>query len=157
MSRRSSKPARKATTKIGRPTKFDPEYVEQAYKLALLGATDKQLADFWGVSEKTINTWKRTYPDFLQSLKAGKLQADATISEALFHRAKGYSHPAIKILVADGVVQQVPYTEHYPPDATSLIFWLKNRQPGMWRDKVEHTGEGGGPIVVEVVKFGDTP
>ena len=25
----------------------------------------------------------------------------------------------------------------YPPDPTSMIFWLKNRQPLVWRDKKE--------------------
>src|SRR6266851_9356038 len=29
------------------------------------------------------------------------------------------------------------YTEHDPPDTTVLVFWLKNRQRGRWRDKVE--------------------
>lgn len=33
----------------GRPTLFKPEYIEQAKKLALLGATDKELADFFEV------------------------------------------------------------------------------------------------------------
>ena len=28
-------------------------------------------------------------------------------------------------------------TKHYPPDPTAAIFWLKNRQPDTWRDKVE--------------------
>jgi hypothetical protein len=36
--------------KVGRPSKFDPEYVEQARKLALLGATDAEMADFWAAS-----------------------------------------------------------------------------------------------------------
>jgi len=27
--------------------------------------------------------------------------------------------------------------KQYPPDPTSAIFWLKNRQPKIWRDKQE--------------------
>jgi hypothetical protein len=27
-----------------------------------------------------------------------------------------------------------PYIEHVPPDVTAGIFWLKNRDPGHWRD-----------------------
>lgn len=34
----------------GRPTLFRPEYVEQARKLALLGATDREVADFFDTS-----------------------------------------------------------------------------------------------------------
>lgn len=124
----------------GRPTKFDPEYVEQAYKLALLGATDKQIADFFDVTEKTLNNWKHEYPDFLQSLKAGKLSADGKVASSLFHRANGYSHPAVKIhWDKDGTEYRADFTERYPPDTTAAIFWLKNRQPALWRDKTENT------------------
>ena len=38
----------------GRPSSFKTEYIEQAYKLCLLGATDKQMCDFFGVNEKTF-------------------------------------------------------------------------------------------------------
>ena len=42
----------------GRPTKYKDEYCEQAYKLCLLGATDKEMADFFQVSLSTLNLWK---------------------------------------------------------------------------------------------------
>ena len=121
----------------GRPTKFTEAHVEQAYKLALLGATDKQMADVWDVTETTVNNWKNAHPEFLVSLKAGKTTADVTVAESLLNRAKGYSHPAVKIFLHEGKPVEVPYTEHYPPDPTSMIFWLKNRQPTLWRDKAE--------------------
>ena len=38
----------------GRPTKFKPEYVEQAHKLAVRGWTDAELADFFKVATSTI-------------------------------------------------------------------------------------------------------
>lgn len=121
--------------KRGRPSKYKEEFTEQARKLCLLGATDAELAEFFDVSEATLNTWKKEHPDFLESLKDGKLLADATIADSLYQRAKGYSHKAVKIMVVAGVVEQVEYIEHYPPDPTSMIFWLKNRQPKRWRDK----------------------
>lgn len=122
---------------LGRPTKFDPEYVEQAYKLALLGATDEDMADFWGVSVPTLHAWRKAHPEFLKSTRAGKMAADAEIAESLHHRAKGYSHPAVKIMSVNGEVRQVDYTEHYPPDTAAASLWLRNRQPALWRDKIE--------------------
>jgi hypothetical protein len=37
----------------------------------------------------------------------------------------------------DGVVTQVKYRQHVPPDTTACIFWLKNRRPDLWRDRHE--------------------
>lgn len=137
----------------GRPTKYKPEYPEQAYKLCLLGATDAELADFFQVNEDTINEWKKVHPKFSESLKAGKDRADAIVADKLYHRACGYEHPEVKVFLYGGEPVIVPITKHYPPDATSAIFWLKNRQPRHWRDvnKLEHSGAGGGPIKTENV------
>lgn len=130
---------------VGRPTSYKPEYCEQAYKLCLLGADDKRIADFFDVAESTLNNWKIEYPEFMESLKAGKEGADAAIAASLYHRAKGYSHEAVKIFNDQGRPLEVPYTEHYPPDTTAAIFWLKNRQPKQWRDKqeVDHQSSDG--------------
>lgn len=138
----------------GRPSAYRPEFDDQTTKLCRLGATDKQIADFFGVSEQTLNAWKKAHPSFLESLKAGKELADAEVADRLFKRATGYQHQAVKI-VADaktGAEHQVPYTEHYPPDTTACIFWLKNRRPDLWRDRVEQqlTGDAANPVVKRI-------
>jgi len=127
----------------GRPSKYKPEYEELAYKYCLLGAIDDELAKFFEVDVATINRWKIDYPVFCESLKNGREIADAEVSKKLYHRARGYSHPEDKIFLHEGEPVIVPTIKHYPPDATSMIFWLKNRQRGKWRDKTEHelTGE----------------
>lgn len=120
----------------GRPTLFKNEYIEQAYKLCLLGATDKDMADFLGVCEATINNWKINEPLFLESIKRGKEMADAEIAQKLYHRAKGYECPDIITASNQGIITDIKQvTKHYPPDTTAAIFWLKNRQPAKWRDK----------------------
>lgn len=141
---------------VGRPSKYKPEYADQAMKFCLLGATDKQLAEFFEVDEATINRWKNSHSEFCASVKKGKDEADAVVAESLFNRAKGYSHAEDKIFCTNGEVTVVPTTKHYPPDATSAIFWLKNRQKSNWRDRHEVTGEDGGPLQVQVMKFAST-
>jgi len=128
----------------GRPTDYREDYPEKAYKLCLLGATDKQLADFFEVSEQTINAWKKAHPAFFESLKRGKDEADANVANSLYRRALGYSHDAVKIVANANTKEEhiVPYTEHYPPDTTACIFWLKNRQKSNWRDKTEQEHSG---------------
>lgn len=141
--------AKQPARKPGRPSKYRDEFVEQARKLCLLGAKDKELASFFEVSEQTLNTWKTEHPAFLESLKAGKELADATIADSLYQRAKGYSHPEDDIRVVGGAIVITPTIKHYPPDSTALIFWLKNRRPDLWRDKREP--EEGGQSLVKAV------
>lgn len=131
----------KGKAKDGRPSKYKPEFSKQAYKLCLLGATDKGLANFFEVTESTLNLWKQQHPEFSESLKAGKEEADAVVASSLFHRATGYSHPDVDIKIFKGKIIKTPLTKHYPPDSTAAIFWLKNRNPKQWRDKqeIEHS------------------
>lgn len=138
---------------MARPSKYNLDYPKQALKLCRLGATDKELADFFGVAESTLNKWKDDHPEFSESLKEGKALADAEVADKLFKRATGYEHAAVKIVANANTGQEhiVNYTERYPPDTTAAIFWLKNRRPDLWRDRVtqEHTGANGGPIQTE--------
>lgn len=119
----------------GRPTKYKSGYNQQAEKLCKLGATDKELANFFEVNEDTINQWKKTHPEFSESLKKGKQIADAEVADKLFKRATGYEHPDIDIKVINNKIVKTKLTKHYPPDTVAGIFWLKNRQKGKWRDK----------------------
>jgi len=121
----------------GRPTKYKAEYVEQVKKLCELGATDMQIADFFQVDLATINRWKLKHPEFCASLKLGKEIPDSLVVRSLFQRAMGYSHEEDDIRVIEGQVVITPTIKHYPPDSTSLIFWLKNRNKEDWRDKQE--------------------
>jgi len=119
--------------KKGHPTDYKPEYDNQAFRLCLLGATDKDLADFFNVTETTINNWKIAHSNFFESIKKGKTEADIQIAESLHKRAKGYEITET-VITKDGAID---VEKHYPPDPTSIIFWLKNRQPKHWRDKQE--------------------
>lgn len=134
-----NKPAtkKKVKNKGGRPPAFKQEYVDQVYKLCLLGATDKELGDFFLVKEQTINNWKKKYPEFFESLKKGKMMADADVAKSLFERAKGYEHESVHISNYQGEITKTTLTKHYPPDTGAAMAWLKNRQPEKWRDKVE--------------------
>src|SRR5690606_21525869 len=92
MTKKAPKPDKntdKPKRKVGRPSLYRPEYAEQARKLCLLGATDKQLADFFNVTEQTINGWKIDFPEFFESLRAGKMKADAEVASKLYDRAIG--------------------------------------------------------------------
>jgi hypothetical protein len=138
----------------GQPTLFRDEYIEQAYKLTLLGATDKELANFFDVCEATITNWKQNLPEFLASIKSGKEKADANVAERLYQRAMGYEHPETKVFCQEGEIIEHEVIKHYPPEVAAIAFWLKNRQSKMWRDSHDFTS-GGEKIVPQVVSFID--
>lgn len=138
----------------GRPSKYRPEFAQQAKKLCELGATDAQLADFFEVSVSTINLWKINFPEFSESISVPKEIADARVEQSLYRRAMGYEHDEVDIRVVNGEIVATPLRKYYPPDSTAMIFWLKNRKPEQWRETkaVELTGENGGPVKVETIK-----
>jgi len=127
------------TDKQGRPTKYKPEYDEQAAKLCQLGATDKQLAGFFKVSESTLNLWKLEHPSFSESLKLGKSVPDENVKRSLYDRAMGYTCLETKLNVVNGEIVETVVEKHYPPDPTSMIFYLKNRCRDEFTDKVENS------------------
>lgn len=141
----------------GGPCKLTPEMIKQTYKLALLGSTEKQIADFFEISTGTIDYWKQQKPQFKEALRKGRLIADANISHALYQVGMGYSHPDNVILTNriteyddDGKPLRsyteplvVPTIKHYPPNPYAINKWLSCRQRGTWADvtKLEVSGQ----------------
>lgn len=125
-------------SKVGRPSSFKPEFVEQAKKLCALGATDVEMADFFDVAVSTFYKWKNEFPQFSEALKAGKEFADERVERSLYHKAIGYTFDSEKVFQYQGEIVRAPVREHVPPDTTAAIFWLKNRRPDEWRDVHKH-------------------
>ncbi len=128
---------------MARPSSYKKEYASQSIHLTKLGAIDKDLASFFGVTVTTINTWKEKHPEFLASIKTGKADADNAVKQSLYKRSIGYSHPEDKIFNNNGEPLIVKSTKHYPPDATSCIFWLTNRDPDNWKRNIEPNQDTG--------------
>lgn len=80
------------------------------------GLKDEQIAHNCGITAKTLYEWKNRYSDICDALKKGKEIVDYEVENALLKRAK-------------------------QGDVTAQIFWLKNRRPEKWRDKVQFTDE----------------
>lgn len=80
------------------------------------GLKDEQIAHNMGIRRTTLYDWKNKYPDINDALKKGKEIVDYEVENALLKRAK-------------------------QGDVTAQIFWLKNRRPDKWRDKVQFTDE----------------
>lgn len=136
---------------MGRPTKYEGEKtIKYAVKLANLGATNDQIADFLEVNVDTLYEWGEKHPEFSESLKRAKeIHDDQLVEKSLLKRATGYIR-TIERLDKDGCA--VACQEELPPDPTSMIFWLKNRQPQKWRDRQELEHSGNLSVIVNVNK-----
>lgn len=122
---------------MARKSLWKPEYVDQAKNLCLLGATDPDIASFFEVSLTTFSNWKRKLPELREALKSGKMAADARVAKSLYQKAVGYTQQEVDIRVIGGKLTQTVFTKKYPPDTTAQIFWLKNRQPELWKERRE--------------------
>src|SRR6478609_4923976 len=112
----------------GRPTLFKPAFVGQARKLAALGATDQEMADFFEIDVRTLHRWKHDHEEFCHSLKTGKEVADERVERSLYQKAIGYEQDEVKIFMPGGAKEPVyaPFKAKIAPDVIAAIFWLKN-------------------------------
>lgn len=146
----------------GAPTLYLESYNNQAYKLALLGCTDNEISEFFDISASTLNNWKIEFPKFLESIKDGKVKADAEVATKLYDKAIGaewVEEQAFKIKQGKDfeVIEIVKVKRTAPPDTGAASLWLRNRRakPNKtqadslgWNEKFinELSGKDGQPI-----------
>lgn len=128
--------------------------------LARHGYDDAQICEAMGIAVSTLHEWKKKYKEFSEALKQDKSFTDSLVEDSLYQRAIGYEYDEIitdesKDKAGKKVTKTRTIKKTALPDVTAQIFWLKNRQRELWRDKIqhEHTGENGGPVQVDVSGF----
>ena len=100
--------------------------------MARSGLTDKQIAFQFGVSQRTVNRWKKDHPQFRKALKYGKDYIDAMAEDSLLKRVRGFSYITKEIKETPRGATTI-IKEHYViPDTVAIMNWLKNRVEG-WR------------------------
>ena len=98
------------------------------------GLTDEQIAKNMGIAPSTLYEWKKKSKEFSESLKKGKEVVDFEVENALLKRALGYEYE--EETYENGILTK-KVEKHVAPDTTAQIFWLKNRKPNTWKDKIE--------------------
>lgn len=108
------------------------------------GLTDEQIASNMNIHVSTLYSYQNKYSEISESLKKGKEVVDYEVENALLKRAMGYEYvettretkwnPSTEQFE---LVESKKVTKHVIPDTTAQIYWLKNRKPKQWRDKVD--------------------
>ena len=125
----------------GRPSLYQPDYAEQARKLCRLGATDSDVADFFGIGTTTFYRWRKDHPDFAAAVAEGKDVCDKQVEQALHRRAVGFEYEAIRVFIPAGAKDAVlvRYPVQVLPDVRAAQHWLRFRRPKEWSDRREKT------------------
>ncbi len=117
----------------GAKTRYMKDYDEQAEMLCKLGLIDRELGEFFGVTEQTINNWKKDHPTFRQALMRGKVIADAKVASRMFDRAVGCKVLEEKAFMYEGKIPKTKVEKELPPDTQAGRLWLHNRQKEHWK------------------------
>lgn len=129
---------------MGRPTKFKPEMIGKIKVLIEHGFTEQEIADQLDISRESLDTYKNSNKLLFDTIKSAKDIADDAVETSLWKRASGMRLKK-QVLSKSGEIVEVE--EEIPPDATSMIFWLKNRRRDQWRDRHDVAVEGSADIV----------
>ena len=108
------------------------------------GLSMEQIAHNMGVGVSTLREWQNKHSAILEAIKKGKKPADLEVENALFKSACGYEVEETteelrfnKKTHSYEMVVTKRVRKHVPPSNTAQIFWLKNRMPDKWRDRIE--------------------
>lgn len=106
------------------------------------GLTLEDIAHNLGIARTTFVKYIKEHEELKIAVNTGREVADIRVENALYRKAVGYFSKEQKVVTLrqpDGSqeTEVVEFDKWNEPDTTAMIFWLKNRQPGKWRDKVE--------------------
>jgi hypothetical protein len=121
------------------PFKPNSSHYKAIRKLALLGATLAQIADFFEITESQLSTALANDERLRLAKQSGGIVADAAVAQSMYRRALGYNINEEKAFSYMGDVEVVTVVKHIPADVNAAKFWLKNRQREDWREAPEPT------------------
>ena len=106
---------------VGRPSKYDPAFVERVIEFMDEGYSLTAFAGEIGVARSTINEWMGVHDDFSEAVKIGKAK-----------RGRFWEGRLVEMSKIGGEKGAV----------TAAIFGAKNADPEEWRDRqeVQHSG-----------------
>jgi len=115
--------------------------------------TDAELAARIGITRSTLALWKKTNSDISDAVTRGRsdVRACAEVESTLLKRALGYTEtirkpmkvkrvqygPDGKRISEEEEIVQAEEEVHVPADVGAIKFFLTNRAPERWQNKVE--------------------
>ena len=119
-----------------------PENLVRIQGLARDGLNQREIAESLDIHKDTFHRWAVKHPELRKVLDEGRDTIDRRVENALYQRALGYEVEETKTIIeilTNGKQRKTleKVKRHIPPDTASMIFFLKNRKPKVWRDRHE--------------------
>ena len=130
---------------------FNQEIKDRIIELLEKGCTDRDIYKSLKVSHTTYYKWTQSDIAFLETIKQVKRPLNIEVEASLFKSANGYKYKEVtKELnpVTGKMIKTKEVTRDVPPNPTSMIFWLKNKDHENWKDKREVEIPGGINLIV---------
>lgn len=126
---------------MGRPSKYDTEvkpYLEEIRKAVAAGATDKEIAQAFGIAESTIYKYKKEKKEFSDAFARGRAKVVFEIKGALLKKALGFEYEEEKRVGrkdknGENIVLVEKYKRYCVPSETAANMLLRNYDEN-WRD-----------------------
>lgn len=121
--------------KVGRPTKYKPEYCEMVIEHMSEGFSVESFAALVDTHKQTIYNWMQEHPEFLDAIKIGYDKS------RLWWEIQG--------------MNGLWSTKAGSFNSSNYIFQMKNRFREEWRDKQEHdhsSSDGSMQPVINIIK-----
>lgn len=120
---------------------------ERAKELCAEGATQKEVAEYFGIAKSTLQQWSHRIPELKNALKLGNDLAMDRLERTAYEMATGYTlmtKQIIKLKDERGreMIEEREVEVMIPPNSDMLKWLLKNRRPDDWKDKTETVHSG---------------
>lgn len=111
------------------------------------GLTDQEIAKKIGINKDTFYNWCKKYPDFSDTIKAGRKPINIIVEDTFFEeKLKSRTvkettkektiHRDTKGNIT-GSTEHIKETERFiPADTTAMLFYMKCRMPDRYNDKI---------------------
>nr|WP_315022915.1 hypothetical protein [uncultured Aminipila sp.] len=125
-------------------TRVKPRFVEIESWLRN-GMSDKDVAKRLGIAYSTLRLYRDKYEEFEEIMNTSKSYANASVESALYRKAAGFTvkiREPVKLKelhydergkkVETERIEMVETEKYFPPEFSSIAFYLTNREPDKW-------------------------
>ncbi len=140
--RKSPTGDRKTGKPVGRPKKYNKDFLQKAKYLAWLKKNNQQITKELEISEDTFYRWLKEFPEFSDTIKMAREDLNKLAETCLWHRLQKREIKEHSIIETNGKITKKLVRKELEPDLQAAIFQLSKCDP-RYMDKKEGNEDKG--------------